>query len=517
MGNRTFEMHEYRQILLRMRLGETDRAISKTGLMGRRKLGEVRRLAESSGWLDATRPLPGDAALAERLRPRGERRSTISLVEPFAEDVKRWWREGIAATTITAALKRKHGFRGSYSSVRRFVQRLDAAHPAATVILEFAPGEAAQVDFGKGPAMLDPRTGELTGTWIFVMTLAWSRHQYAEFVTDQKTATWLGCHRRAFEWFGGVPARVTVDNAKCAIVRACHRDPVVQRAYAECAEGYGFLIEACPPGEPKKKGRVEAGVKYIKRGFVPLREFRDRTDANRQLRAWIRDEAGRRVHGSTHERPLLRFEQTERHLLKPLPPRAPELAVWAKVKVHGNAHVQFEKCQYSVPFRLVRQHLWLQATETTTRIFRDHELVATHPRLRRAGARHTVNDHLPPEALAYLMQDPQWCLTQGRRIGAACHALIERLFADRVLDNLRAAQGIVRLKDRYGAERVEAACRRALAFDNPRYRTVKTILNKRLDALPLDDDPPALKLPDAYAGQGRFSRDTSRLLTDQGE
>ena len=153
---RKFEMHEYRQILLRMRLGEIDRALSKTGLMGRRKLGEVRRLAESSGWLDATQPLPGDAALAERLRPRGERRSTISLVEPFAEDVKRWWREGIAATTITAALKRKHGFRGSYSSVRRFVQRLDAAHPAATVILEFAPGEAAQVDFGKGPATTVP-------------------------------------------------------------------------------------------------------------------------------------------------------------------------------------------------------------------------------------------------------------------------------------------------------------------------------------------------------------------------
>ena len=513
MANRKFEMYEYRQILLRMRLGETDRALSKAGLMGRRKLGEVRRLAESSGWLDPAQPLPDDATLAQRLRPRGERRSTISLVEPYADDVRRWWREGIAATAITAALKRKHGFRGSYSSVRRFVQRLDAQHPEATVRLEFAPGDAAQVDFGKGPQIVDPRTGELKSTWIFVMTLAWSRHQYAEFITDQKLETWLGCHRRALEWFGGVPARVTVDNAKCAITRACYHDPVVQRAYAECAEGYGFVIDACPPGEPKKKGRVEAGVKYLKRSFVPLREFRDLSDANRQLRAWLLDEAGQRVHGTTHERPLERFEHTERHLLQRLPARAPELAVWAKVKVHGDAHVQFEKCRYSVPFRLVRQTLWLRATETTTQIFREHELVATHPRLRRAGTRHTVNDHLPPEARAYLMRDPQWCLTQSRRIGTACHALIEQLFADRVLDNLRAAQGIVRLAERYGAERVEAACRRALAFDNPRYRTVKTILNRNLDTVPLDADP-GVELPDAYAGQGRFTRDTTTLLTD---
>lgn len=213
MANRKFEMYQYRQVLMRMRLGETDRALAKTGPMGRRKLREVRRLAEAAGWLDPTVPLPDDSRLTERLRKPGIRRESVSLVAPFAEDVTRWWREGIDATTITVALKRKHAFAGSCSSVRRFVQRLDATYPETTVILEFEPGEAAQVDFGKGPDVVDTRTGELVGTWIFVMTLAWSRHQYAEFVTDQKTETWLGCHRRAFEWFGGVPAKVTAREA----------------------------------------------------------------------------------------------------------------------------------------------------------------------------------------------------------------------------------------------------------------------------------------------------------------
>ena len=513
MANRKFEMHEYRQVLIRMRLGDSDRAITKAGLMGRRKTGEVRRVAEAAGWLDPKVPLPDDVTLAERLRRRSTRPSTVSLVEPFTDDVKQWWQEGIAATTITAALKRKHGFTGSYSSVRRFVQHLEAEHPEATVILDFAPGEAVQVDFGKGPDIVDPKTGELLPTWIFVMTLNWSRHQYAEIIRDQKTETWLGCHRRAFEWFGGVPSKVTIDNAKCAITRACYHDPVVQRAYAECAEAYGFLIDACPPGEPKKKGRVEAGVKYVKRNFVPLRDFRGLVDGNEQLRGWILGEAGNRIHGTTYQRPLSRFHDTERHLLKALPARAPELAVWAKVKVHGNAHVQFEKCQYSVPYQLVRRELWLAATETTTRIFNDHELVATHPRLRHPGERHTVRDHLPPDAVAYLMQDPQWCLKQSIEIGTACQTLIERLFADRVLDNLRAAQGIVRLKDTFGADRLEAACHRALTFDNPRYRTVKTILNQGLDQMPLGDDN-VIEFPRAYTGKGRFSRDTSTLLTD---
>ena len=151
-----------------------------------------------------------------------------------------------------------------------------------------------------------------------------------------------------------MPKKITIDNAKCAITKACYHDPVVQRSYGDCAEGYGFIISACPPYDPQKKGRVESGVKYVKNAFVPLRSFRNLVDANQQLRAWLLETAGNRIHGSTHEKPLTLFE-TERHLLKPLPDKPPELAVWEKVTVHGNCHVQFLKCYYSAPFRLVRQ------------------------------------------------------------------------------------------------------------------------------------------------------------------
>ena len=179
---------------------------------------------------------------------------------------------------------RNHGYTGSYSAVYRFLHQLVVDEVTDVPLrLEFKPGEAVQVDFGAGPPMTDVHTGEIFKTWFFVMTLAWSRHQYAEFVRDQTVATWLGCHRRAFEWFGGVVRRVTIENAKCAITRACVYEPEVQRSYGECAEGYGFKIDPCPPRDPQKKGIVESGVKYIKGSFLPLREFRDLADANRQL------------------------------------------------------------------------------------------------------------------------------------------------------------------------------------------------------------------------------------------
>lgn len=260
-----------------------------------------------------------------------------------------------------------------------------------------------------------------------------------------------------------------------------------------------------------EKGRVEAGVKYIKSAFLPLREFRDIDEANRQLRAWIMSEAGNRVHGTTRKAPLALFAEVERALLQPLPDVAPELAAWAQVKLHGNCHVQFEKCLYSAPYRLIGQRLWLKATDTTVKLYREHELIAVHPRQRIPGARHTLTEHLPPEAIAYRLRDPQWCLTQAQAIGVACHTLIERLFAHRVLDHLRAAQGVVALAKRFGAARLEAACARALAFDEPRYRSVKTILEKGLDQIEANPAQGELLAP-VYTGAARFLRDTKKMF-----
>ena len=506
MSNRRIEMYEYRQIIHCMRLGQSDRAIAGMKLAGRAKCARVRSIAREKGWLTGG-PLPDDDQLSALLAvSKPPNKSQVSLTAPYERMIKTWVAQGVQATTIYQALVEQHGFTGSYSSVRRRVKKLRARHPAASCVLDFAPAEAAQVDFGKGPVITDVFTGKEIKTWFFVMTLCFSRHMYAEFVTDQKVETWLGCHRRAFEFFGGVPGKVIIDNPKCAITRACYHDPQVQRSYGQLAEGYGFIISPCPPRDPKKKGRVESGVKYIKNNFMRLRTFRTLSDANGQLIDWVMKTAGNRTHGTTFQKPLNMFAETEKSLLKALPARPVQIAVWTRVKVHGNCHVQFEKAYYSAPFRLIRHQLWLKATDTTVSLYHDLKLVATHPRQKWAGQRSTVDEHMPPEALAHKMQDPQWCLKQARQIGPACHQLIRRLFGHKVLDHLRAAQGIIGLGKKYGPIRLEAACDRALHFDNIQYRAVKSILNKGLDQIPVTNWPNVIPLTAVYTGQGRFLR-----------
>ena len=138
-------------------------------------------------------------------------------------------------------------------------------------------------------------------------------------------------------------------------------------------------------------------------------------------------------------------------------------------------------------------------------------MMAIHPRLSHPGDRSTIDDHMPPEALAYKMQDPQWCLKQSEEVGPNCNQLIKTLFSDKVLDNLRAAQGIISMGKKYSYSRLEAACGRALDFDNPRYRTVKIILEKGLDQQPSQIEAFDF-LSEVYRGKGRFTRDTKELL-----
>ena len=502
-------MFQYSQIISQFRTGGSIRSLAKAKLADRKKLRQIKNIAETQGWLNKNNPMPTDEVLAQFFQKSDA--ITKSSLTPYKSKVEEWYRQGVQASTIHAHLIREHNFQGSYSIVQRFVHTLKNNDHEVTTILTFKPGESAQVDFGFGPKLIDDDTGEERKTWIFVMVLSWSRHMYAEIVFRQDVETWLGCHRRAFEWFNGVPDKMIIDNAKCAITKACYHDPVVQRSYAESAQSYGFIISACPPYDPQKKGRVESGVKYVKNRFVPLRQFRGLTDANQQLKEWVMSEAGNRTHSSTREKPLVLFE-IEKATLKSLPAQPPELTVWEKVKLHGDCHVQYLKCRYSGPYRYARQELWLRATETTVRLYLDHQLIALHPRLWNPGTKNTLDEHIPPNALAYQMRDAQWCLKQAEVVGIYCTQAIQQLLTDSVVDYLRAAQSILGLRKKYNNVRLENACRRALAFQSVHYRTVKSILEVGIEEQKLPSPETCDVLTETYTKGGRFCRNTSHLL-----
>ena len=174
-------MHHYRQALLRMRQGDSDRDIAAARVMGRPKAAQWRRVATERGWLDPAQPLPDDAAIAAALGSPRKASTTISTLEQHREQLGAWIEQGVSGTAIHAALKRQHGWAGSYSAVRRLVADIRRQLPPETTCrLEFEPGDAAQVDFGAGPTLMHP-DGQPRRTWAFVMTLASSRHQYVEF------------------------------------------------------------------------------------------------------------------------------------------------------------------------------------------------------------------------------------------------------------------------------------------------------------------------------------------------
>jgi transposase len=508
MANRRIEMHEYQEALYRMRQGQTDRAISRDRVLGRRKAAALRQAAAEQGWLEdgAQMPTPAQivALVASRVEDGCGLRSgvPVSSVAPYADRIKALFDKGVQGVAIHAALVRDHGFTGHYSSVRRHLNKLKGSRIDATMILDFAPGEASQVDFGAGPVVFDPASGDSVRTWFFVMTLCFSRHQYVEFVLDQSSETWQRCHHHALRHFGGVPARIIIDNPKCAITRAVVDDPEVQRAYAECAQGYGFLVSPCPPADAAKKGIVESGVKYVKRNFLPTRTFRNLEDLNRQALEWVMSTAGHRVHGTTRKQPLTLFE-LERSSLKPLPERTPEVCAWARPKVHRDTHVQFEYCLYSVPYQLIGETVWLRATSHQVMIFDEaYAVVAAHPRGTRRGQRFTNDDHLPPAARAWKMGAPAFCLERAERIGPACLQLVRRMFGDRVLDRLRGVQSLLRLAETFGDARLESACALIGEVDRVSSKTVRVMLQKGLDRAP----EPVPPVSPVYQGKGRFYR-----------
>lgn len=498
MSNRRKNVMDIRELLNQLRSGASDRQISRDMQIARVTVRRYREWAQAAGLLAG--PLPPVEELraaVERTMPTKPAPQNTSSVEPYREVVKQM----VAAEVEVAAIYQRlieRGFSGSYSAVYRFVGALKPRQPKTTVRVERKPGEEAQVDFGYAGLMYDPQTGKLRRAWAFVMTLSWSRHQYVEFVFDQKVETWLRLHRNAFEFLGGVPGRVVPDNLKAAIVKACFEDPQVQNSYRECAQHYGFRIAPCRPRTPEHKGKVEqGGVHYVCRNFLGGREKARIDQNNREVRQWCLTTAGLRLHGTTKEQPLERFERVEKARLKALPETPYDLAVWKQVKLHRDCYVVFEGSFYSAPFRLVGQKLWLCAGSCQVRLYSPkYELVATHERAQKPGERHTHPDHLPQEKLPGLLLDRENCLNEAVEIGAATQQVVQAILDDPVLDRLPSAGRLLRLRKRFGEERLEAACRRALAFGDPSYKTVKRILIQGLEhetqAMPVSLPPATL-------------------------
>jgi transposase len=481
---------DLREMIRRFLLGQGDRCIARDLAVSRNTVRKYRAWARQQGFLNIPE-LPALGVIEERLKTSAPppEAGPASTVEPYRAFVIEKRAEGVEIMALWGLLKER-GFPGHYSSVRRFVNGLEGKRPETYVRVETKPGEEAQVDFGYAGKQYDPCQQRDRSCWTFVMTLSFSRHQYVETVFDQKIETWCELHVRAFEFFGGVVKTIKIDNLKAAIVRAVVHDPEVQRSYRELAEHYGFIISPCRPRTPRHKGKVESGVHYVHRNALAGRSFPTIQERNAYLVGWVMQVAGVRDHGTTHEAPLERFEK-ERPFLGLLAPDRYEVVVWKEAKLHPDCHVVFESNYYSAPFRLVGQRLLIRVLPRRIELYHHHERVATHPRAVGRGVRVTHNDHLPSHKVQGLQPHQAQVRSRAQEIGPATSEVVERLLGDRPLDRLRTALALIRMAKRFGEARLEAACKRALAFDEPRYHVIKNILDKGLEAQPLEELGPA--------------------------
>jgi hypothetical protein len=225
--------------------------------------------------------------------------------------------------------------------------------------------------------------------------------------------------------------------------------------------------------------------------------------------AWCTDVAGRRAHRSLDgASPLAVFTAVEADALVGLPAVPFELARWSRPKVAPDAHAVVGRTLYSLPYRFIGRQVDARATAVTVQFFLDGDLVKTHPF--QAKGRRTDWADLPPERIGFFMRTPMWCRTQAAIIGPACDAVVGELLAINALFRLRQAQGVLRLAEKYGDGRLEAACRRAIEVGDPAYRTVKGILAAGTETAPIQPALPGVDAPAWLRGPTAFGTEVDR-------
>lgn len=498
-------------VISRLRQGQSVRGVARDLGLCRNTVKKYRELALAQGLLDAKVPLPDAQELVEKvaggLAGRAGRPPGVGVwLAEHRELIESFCRAKVEVQTMFERLRAEHDFPGSYSTLRRFVSDLFGAEKEVFCRIETKPGEEAQVDFGYAGMVLGRKV------WVFVMTLSWSRHQYIEFVHDQRTETWIACHERAFRFFGGVPGRLVIDNLKAAVIEHKMHDPVLGEPYRRLARHYGFVISANRPRTPRHKGKVESGVHYVKRSFLAGRTFTDLQAMNEAGLRWVREQAGTRLHGTTKERPLMRFEEAEKAALTPLPTDEFEWVSAAQCRVGNDCHVTVDGSYYSVPYKYAGEKVDVYVGRRIVEIYSGTVLLVTHEKAECRGERMTRLEHYPEGKRRWLENPPERCRERAEAVGEACKQMVTDLLSDQVLDRLGGVQALLRLGEKYGNDRLEAACKRALHYGDGTYRRVKSILASNLDAAPLEEHQARI----VEMAEFRFARSTSAFFENGG-
>ena len=515
MPARRIQMRKLKEVLrLRYLAGLSRRKVAECTGVGKTAVSKHIGQADALGltW-DQIEPM-SEEKLESLLYPESSTPIKVGPQEPEWDKVaKELRRKGVTKRLLWEEYCQEHGSKAySYS---RFCELYADWKGGIEPVMRFehVAGEKCFIDYsGMTLDVVDPDTGEVRQAEVFVATLGASNYTFVDVTWSQKLEDFLQSHLRAVEFFGGVPAIFVLDNLKSGVKKADRYEPVLNRTYDDLMIHLGTVGIPARPRKPRDKAKVENAVLHVERWV--LAPLRDRTliglEAARTA-VWeqldiVNARPFQKMEGSRESM----YEELDQPALGPLPDKPWVPADWKTAKVNIDYHIDIDRYYFSVPYRYIGEELDVKVTRDLVEIFRKGQPVASHLRTRNRYS--TKSEHMPSSHREHLDWDPPRVVKTAKRIGPSVAELIDRLLSSKrhPEQGYRPSLGIVRLANRWGEDRLEAACRRALSHSACSYHSVKTILEKGLDQIeesqpqaPLIGDHPNIRGGDTYSEGGR--------------
>jgi len=438
--------------------------------------------------------------------PKTSNGAAGSTSEPWRELIETALSHGRNAVSIWQELVDQHGFTGAYESVKRYVRKLRGTQsPEARAIIQTAPGEEAQVDYGTGPMVRDTQTGKYRRTRLFVLTLGFSRKCVRLLCFHSGARIWAELHEQAFRRLGGATKVLVLDNLKEGVLTPDVYDPGVNPLYRDMLAHYGAVAMPCRIRDPDRKGKVESGVGHAQKTPLKGQRFENLEAAQSYLDRWEERWADQRIHGSTKRQVAAMFAQEKPSLL-PLPLEPFRYYQHGERTVHLDGCVEVEAAYYGAPPGWIGRMVRVQWDGLHVRLLDPQTGQLLREHLRQQRGRHRIKDEdrpkrTPPGIVQLLVRAAK----AGPHIGQFAKALHERQAEAAV----RRIQGILSFSKKYGVARVEDACAAALELEACDYRFVRRYLERR------SEPPISLRQVDPLIRQLTLYRDLIEERTQQ--
>lgn len=512
-------MTDYREILRLSALGLSQTDIAQSCNASKRTVNTVLSAARRN---NISWPLDNDqtnAVLSEQLYPSRESQETLQKkrMPDFERIRKELLRNGVNKKLLWTEYLEECRQSGDeplmYSRFCYYIQK-DEEKRRASMHINRKPGEQVEVDWAGDPAYLtDPDTGELTKVSVFVGVMSYSQYAYAEACINEKQTSWIEAHIHMYEYFGGVAKILVPDNCKTAVIRKgnSYYDPRINEVYRSMAEHYGTAIIPARVRAPKDKPNAESAVRHISTWIIAAlrdEQFFTLVELNQSIRKKLYGFNRRpfqKKEGSRYE--LFRHEELP--LLASLPIARYELADWASATVLFNYHISYDGMLYSVPYEYIRRKVDVRVTAKTVEIFYKQERIASHKRLYgRKGQYSTVTGHMPQDHQKYLEWNGDRFRSWAKQIGENTYKVIDSILVSRSVEQqaYRSCMGLLKLADKYSANRLEDACTQALSYTaSPSYKSVKNILSAKPEP-PAAEEAATLKAKGITRGADFYRR-----------